>query len=654
MSDHPELIVGIDLGTTNSLIAWCDHRGPHVARDATGEARVPSVVRFEEDGSTSVGWGPRTHAVERPTTTVYSIKRLMGRGFQELSDSGELNHLPYRVIQRAGDTVGRDMAAVDVSGRVLTPPEISALVLRALKEKAEAELGQSVGKAVITVPAYFDDAQRQATRDAGRIAGLEVVRMINEPTAAAMAYGLGVREQVVGSKPRPQPVKGNSLLPLAGGGCATSKAESGEGAGGEESIVAVYDLGGGTFDVSILRLFEGVFEVLSTHGNTSLGGDDLDREIMALVYREIEQQFGLAVEPPATQQGVRLLAENVKIRLSEQDAADIEVDLGGGRIYRRQITRAEFEALAAPWIEKTIASCRQALRDAKLAPGQIDQVVMVGGSTRIPMVRRRVQEAFGRLPYTALNPDEVVALGAAVQAGILSGLRDDALLLDVIPLSLGIETMGGAMGKLILRNTRIPCQATERFSTFVDGQTSVKINVLQGERELARDCRSLGQFELRGLPPMPAGFPKLLVTFLVDENGILNVTALEERSRSQASIQIVPAHGLTPEEVARMERESIAHARDDLEAHRLIDLRNQIAFDTHKTEQMLARVGERLPPGERAAIEGAMAELRRLGEEGSDTEAIHRALTEFDRRTVHLAELSILTTLQQGQRPSGA
>ena len=409
--------------------------------------------------------------------------------------------------------------------------------------------------------------------------------------------------------------------------------------------MVVYDLGGGTFDVSVLRLTDGVFEVLSTHGNTQLGGDDLDREIIKLVQREVAEQFGVNIESPAAKQAMRTLAENVKIRLSSDTSASIEIELDAERRYQRTLTRDAFEAMIEPWIDRTIDSCRRALRDAGVGPDAIDQVVLVGGSTRIPRVRQRVGEVFGREPYTALNPDEVVALGAAVQAGILAGVRRDALLLDVIPLSLGIETMGGAMGKLILRNARIPCQAAEMFSTFVDGQTSVKINVLQGERELAKDCRSLGEFELRGVPPMPAGIPKIKVTFLVDENGILEVSAREERSDREASIQIVPTHGLTGDEVKRMELESYRYAREDMTAHRLIDLRNQVAFDTDKTEKMLAKVGDGLAAEERAAVTTTMQELRRLAETTEDADALFAALNAFDRRTVRLAELAITATL---------
>ncbi|MFO0972490.1 MAG: Fe-S protein assembly chaperone HscA [Phycisphaerae bacterium] len=632
MSDGRETIVGIDLGTTFSLVAACDERGPAVVRDERGEGRVPSVVSFSPDGSVRIGWEARDHAVEFPETTVYSIKRLMGVGGETLAK--EIPHLAYAVVP--GE---RDSAAVAIGNRRVTPQEISALILRELKRRAEAHLGRPVRKAVVTVPAYFDDSQRQATRDAAEIAGLQVVRIVNEPTAAALAYGLGQRAAPSAAPTVALPIGDKSK-------CTAPGTPAGEPAG-EPQRIAVFDLGGGTFDLSILRLHAGVFETLATHGDTHLGGDDFDRVLIELAQREVAARFGVAIDAPATRQALRLLAERIKIRLSQQEEARIELDLGDGRVYSRVIARGEFESLASPLVERVLAACRAALTDAGLSPGDLERVVRVGGSTRMPLVRRRVAEFFGQAPYTALDPDEVVALGAAVQGEILSGGRRDLLLLDVTPLSLGIETLGGAMGKLILRNTRVPCQARELFTTFVDGQTAVKIKVLQGERELARDCRLLGEFELRGVPPMPAGIPKIEVSFLIDANGILNVSAREQRSGREASIQVVPAHGLTRAEVAKIELDAIRFARDDMTAHRLIDLRNQVEFDLHKTRQALERVGARLPAAERGAIERGMVELRRLADTTSDAEQLYEALHKFGHATVRLAELAITAALQE-------
>ena len=569
------LILGIDLGTTNSLGAYMDEAGPVIVRDAEGEALVPSVIAFSPDGAATVGTEARAHAVENPLATIYSVKRLLGKGIEDLQ--ADLRVLPYSVVPGSHGTV-----AVNISGKQMTPQELSAIILREVRSRCEAVLGQQITDAVITVPAYFDDAQRQATRDAGRIAGLNVRRIVNEPTAAALAYGVGRKQ---------------------------------------DQTIAVYDLGGGTFDISILRVRDGVFQVLSTNGDTHLGGDDLDRELIELITSEVREQFGEHLSfPPATKQALRNFAEATRVRLSTDEQATVEVDLGTDRTYRRTITRRELEDCAAEWIEHTIEHCRQALKDANLAPGDIDEVVLAGGTTRMPLVRRMVGEFFGREPYTAINPEEVVVLGAAVQAGILSGVQQDTLLLDVTPLSLGIETLGGAMGKLIMRNSTVPCQASETFTTYVAGQTSVDIHILQGERELVGDCRSLGKFQLKDIPPMPAGAPRIHVTFLIDANGILSVSAREMRSGKEASVQITPAHGLTRDQVDRMVKASYAHAIEDMTAHRVIDLRNEAARVLQAIDKARADAPDALTDAQAHELDAAVAFLDvAMGGEEPDT-----------------------------------
>jgi len=633
-----EPILGIDLGTTNSLVAIADHRGPRILTGSDGPM-LPSAVRYD-DGVT-VGRVALDEAPLHPRTTVTSVKRLMGRSLDDVRP--DLRYLSYEVVEGPNRTARVRLP----DGRTLSPEEVSAEILRELKRRAEAELGVPVRKAVVTVPAYFDDAQRQATRHAGRLAGLEVVRIVNEPTAAALAYGLGTeRSAARNAGPR---------------------------------TVAVYDLGGGTFDISILRLTPGsrggggagdgatatdFFQVLSTAGDTRLGGDDIDHAIVQLLASEIGAQLGRADTPgtldtlPAeTRSALLSFARALKHRLSEVDAALVEIDLGQGRVYRRTLTRAELGAMVAPLIDRSLRSCERALRDAsRVMQGQpLDAVILVGGSTRIPLVRAKVGAFFNLDPYTALDPDQVVALGAAVQASILSGATKGSLLLDVIPLSLGVETVGGAVAKLIVRNSPVPARAMERFSTSVDGQTNIKLHILQGEREMAADCRSLGTFELRGIPPMPAGIPKLEVTFLVDANGVLTVSAVEQRSGKRASVQIIPNHGLTNEEVDRIEAESFVHAREDMQRHRVVDLITNARLDLKWIGDRFAKHADRLAPEERAALGSAIDELRGfIGRAEADwtsvdANAFSQAKDRLDRASVRLQEVGIAASLRAEQ-----
>jgi chaperone protein DnaK len=582
-------IVGIDLGTTNSLVAYVDGGIPKVIPDAEGRGLLPSVVAFTP-GGVVVGEPARRQLVKNAARTVYSVKRLMGRGYGDVED--EVRHFPFAVVPSA------EVVRIRIGDREVTPPEVSAHVLRALKVRAEAFFGEPVDKAVVTVPAYFNDAQRQATKDAGRIAGLDVLRIVNEPTAASLAYG---------------------LQKLAQG------------------VIAVYDLGGGTFDISVLRVKDGVFEVLATNGNTHLGGDDFDRVLVEWLLADVEATHGadLSGDPEAVQE-LRLGAEAAKCRLSFEDRTTLTIPFEAFT-YRKEITRAQVEALIGPLVQATLGPCRLALRDAGLAASAVDEIVLVGGSTRVPLVRRRVQELFGKTPHSQLNPDEVVALGAAVQAQILAGGITDMLLLDVTPLSLGIETLGGIVSVLIPRNTTIPTMAKELFTTSVDGQTTVDLHVLQGERELARDNRSLARFDLASIDPMPAGMPKIEVTFLIDANGILQVQAKELRTGKAAAIEVKPTYGLTEGEVARMVEDSFTHAEADVSTRLLIEARNEAVTVLNHVERALRQGAHLASPEELARIDAALRAL--MGAcDGDDRDAIRERTVDLNRATERLAE----------------
>jgi len=603
-------VVGIDLGTTNSLVAIVRDGRPVVLADESGDKLLPSIVSLGDLDTIYVGREAQRRLLTDPSRTVYSVKRFMGRGIEDVA--GESRWFPFTVSGEAGGVVH-----IALGDRDLTPPEVSGFILRELKRRAEAafsaegDFDPEVDRAVITVPAYFNDAQRTATRDAGRLAGLEVLRIINEPTAACLAYGLDQRHQ---------------------------------------GVIAVYDLGGGTFDISILKVEDGVFQVLSTNGDTHLGGDDVDRLLVELVAADTgldPEQHRDAV------QAVRKAVIQAKWDLSEFDAADIVVDRLPGRDggYRRRVTRAEFEALVAPIVARTLEPCRRAIEDAGLTASQVDEVVLVGGSTRIPMVRREVERLFGKTPHSDINPDEVVALGAAVQADILVSGRREMLLLDVTPLSLGIETMGGIVSKIILRNSTIPASGSEMFTSFVDNQTAVDIHILQGEREMAVDNRSLGRFKLRGIPPMPAGLPRIQVRFQIDANGILSVHARELRTNIEQSIEVKPSYGLTDEEVERMLIESFEHAQEDVDARMLIEIRNEAETILQATEKTLRRpdfeeiAAARLTSAEVTAIREGLAELA-AAMSTADREALRAKSQALNDATKHLAEVMMNWTVQ--------
>jgi Fe-S protein assembly chaperone HscA len=601
-TDH---IVGIDLGTTNSLVAYMQGDSPAVIPGEDGLNLVPSVVALDEKNQIVVGNAARKYLIETPERAVYSVKRLMGRGVEDVQQ--ELKFFPFRL---ADDLQAGEVLRIKVGERTYTPPEISAFILRQLKRNAERFFAGPVTKAVITVPAYFNDAQRQATKDAGRIAGLDVLRLVNEPTAASLAYGLDKKKN---------------------------------------GIVAVYDLGGGTFDISILRLHDGIFEVIATNGDTHLGGDDIDNLLITIALDDIQGDLKLDMRRSGEAvQRIRKAVIEAKIALSSQASAKLDVELPGGKRYQREITREAFEQLIEPVVQRTVAPTKQALKDASLKPEQIDEVVLVGGSTRIPRVRQLVQGLFRRVPHTDLNPDEVVALGAAVQANILGGgseITKEMLLLDVTPLSLGIEVAGGVTDKIILRNSTIPASATQHYTTQVDGQTNVAIHVLQGERELAQDCRSLARFDLKGLPPMPAGLPRIEVRFLIDANGILQVSAREQRSGQEAQIEVQPSYGLTDEQVENMLLESFNYAEADFRQRQVIEARRE-------AETILAALAKgkkneawrTLASDERRRIETLEKALVAV-KEGDDYQAIRKGIDTLNQGTMHLAELMMDTAV---------
>jgi Fe-S protein assembly chaperone HscA len=604
-----DYIVGIDLGTTNSLVAYMQGDSPVVIPGEDGLNLVPSVVALDETNQVIVGNAARRYLIETPERAVYSVKRLMGRGLEDVQD--ELKLFPF---QLADDLHAGEVLRIKIGDRTYTPPEISALILRQLKRNAERFFGAPVSHAVITVPAYFNDAQRQATKDAGRIAGLNVLRLVNEPTAASLAYGLDKKKH---------------------------------------GIVVVYDLGGGTFDISILKLHDGIFEVVSTNGDTHLGGDDIDNLLIAIALDDIRGDLGIDLRANLRKNGetiarIRKAVIEAKIALSSERSFKLDIDLPGGKKYRREISLDIFEQMIQPIIDRTIGPCKQALKDAGLKPEQIDEVVLVGGSTRIPKVRRLVQDLFGRVPHTDLNPDEVVALGAAVQANILGGgseITKEMLLLDVTPLSLGIEVAGGVTDKIILRNSTVPASATQYYTTQIDGQTNVAIHVLQGERELARDCRSLARFDLKGVPPMPAGMPRIEVKFLIDANGILRVSAREQRSGKEAEIDVQPSYGLTDEQVENMLLESFDYAEEDFRQRQVIEARREA--DTILTALAKGKdnpAWRDLTIEERENIDTLEKNLIAV-KDNDDYHAIRESIDALNKATMHLAELMMDTAV---------
>ncbi len=604
-------IIGIDLGTTNSCVAVLEGKDPVVIPNNEGRNTTPSVVAFVDGGERKVGDPAKRQAITNPTRTIYSIKRFMGETCDKVED--EIKRVPYKVVCQ------NNMPKVDIDGRDYTPQEISAMILQKMKKTAEDYLGQEVTEAVITVPAYFDDSQRQATKEAGEIAGLKVRRIVNEPTAAALAYGLDKSDK--------------------------------------EQKIAVFDLGGGTFDISILELGDGVFEVKSTNGDTHLGGDDFDHVIIDWLADEFLRQEGVDLrQDPMALQRLKEAAEKAKIELSSATSTEINLPYimpvnGVPKHLVMTLTRAKFEQLADKLIRATVKPCEDALRDAGLKPSEIDEVILVGGSTRIPAIQAEVQKIFGKAPSKGVNPDEVVAIGAAIQGGVLSGDVKDVLLLDVVPLSVGIETLGGVMTKLIEANTTIPTRKSETFSTAADNQPSVEINVLQGERPMAKDDKLLGKFHLDGIAPAPRGIPQIEVTFEIDANGILNVSAKDKATGKEQSIRIEASSGLTDAEIKRMKDEAAANADADAREKERIDKLNQADAIVFQTEKQLSEFGDKIPADKRSAIEAAVAKLKEA-HKAQDIAAIDAAIKEIET-TFGAAQQDILNAQAQAQQAAG-